>query len=317
MKYALIVDSVGCIPEAEYRSRSLKLLPLAVSFDDVQYMDTFEEKALLPIHSAGRVGVKANSMSITPSADHVRKYLMKNIVNYYDTAIFQTAGQSYTPIYLSCKAVSDSVAAEAKAQRLEQDITTPFRMTSTETKTALAGQGLIALHSDDLLKDGMSLNEFTPFVEEFKGSVKSFLIVRDALYARHRQKMKGNKTVSLPIAVIANTLNVSPITLLQNGELTMLDVKTRGGDNAIDKVLEYCLDRVGEGLLAPLINISVAGDPASLTKLDSYRRLKSKCDIENIKVYVGVMTLAASIQVGPEAVSVGIAPTNQEATLDS
>ncbi len=315
MKYALIVDSVGCIPEQEYRTRPLELLPLSVSFDDVQYLDTFAEKSLLPIHAAGRIGVKSNSMSITPSADDVRKYLMKNIVLKYDVAIFQTAGQAYTPIYLSCRAVSDSVAADAKALRLKENITTPFRMTSTETKTALAGQGLIAIYSDDLLQGGMSLTEFTPLVERFKSQVKSFLVVRDAMYARHRQKLKGNKTVSLPVAIIANALEVSPITLLQDGELTMLDVRTRGADNAIEKVLEYCVARVSEGLLAPLVNVSVAGDPAILTNHSSFKRLENACAGAGIRLYVSVMTLAASIQIGPGAISVGIAPVNQTNTL--
>ena len=315
MKYALIVDSVGCIPEKEFRTRSIKLLPLAVSFNDVKYMDTYEEKALLPIHQAKRIGVESDSMSITPSADDVRKYLMRNIAPKYDVAIFQTAGQAYTPIYLSCKAVSDSIAADAKALRLKEGITTPFRMTSTETKTALAGQGLIVIYSDDLLQGGMSLTEFTPFIEDFKTLVKSFLVVRDAIYARHRQKLKGNKTVSFPVAIMANALQVSPITLLQDSELTMLDVKTRGADNAIEKVLDYCTERVGEGLLAPLINISVAGKPETLTSLSSFKRLQKACDSAQIKLYVGVMTLAASIQVGPGAISVGIAPINQANTL--
>ena len=217
MDYVLIVDSVGCLPETEYRKRSIELLPLAVSFDGVRYLDTYEESVLLSIHSAKRVGVKSNSISITPSADYVRKYLLKNIVDRYDTVIFQTAGQTYTPIYLSCKAVANTCAAEAKAARSKRGIVAPFRVTATETKTALAGQGLITLHSDDMLSTGMSLTEFAPYIERFKSFVQSFLIVDDLMYARHRQKMKGNKTVSLPVAVIAKTLKVSPITLLQNG----------------------------------------------------------------------------------------------------
>jgi fatty acid-binding protein DegV len=135
------------------------------------------------------------------------------------------------------------------------------------------------------------------------------------MYARHRQKLKGNKTVSFPVAILANALQVSPITLLQDSELTMLDVKTRGADNAIEKVLEYCIDRVGEGLLAPLINISIAGDPASLTSLSSFKRLQTACDGAQVKLYIGVMTLAASIQIGPGAISVGIAPINQANAL--
>ena len=266
---------------------------------------------MLPIHAAGRVGIKTDSVSITPSANDVRKYLIRNIAPSFDVAIFQTVGQSYTPIYQSCRTVSESISADAKSIRLEKGITTPFRMTSSDTGTVVAGQGLIALYSDDLLQAGMSLADFTPTIEEFKVLVKTFIIVRDSVYARHRQKQKGNKTVSYPVAVLAKTLQVSPITLAQNQNIDVVDLKTRGFDNALGKVLEYCIDRVREGLLAPLINISIAGDPASLIKNNSYKRLQHVCADAGVKVYVGVMTLGATINVGPGAVSVGIAPVNQ------
>jgi fatty acid-binding protein DegV len=312
MKYAIVMDSVGCIPEKEYNKRSIKLLPLAVRFDGVHYVDSYIEKALIPIHAAKRVGIESDSVSVTPSSDDVRKYLIKEIAPTFDVAIFQTVGQSYTPIFQSCKAVSDSIAADAKATRLKAGITTPFRMTTSDTGTVVAGQGLIALYSDDLLQTGMSLSEFTPLIEDFKALVKTFIVVKDSVYARHRQKQKGNKTVSYPVAVIAKALHVSPITLAQNQKIDVVDLKTRGFDNSLEKVLEYCIDRVREGLLAPLINISVAGDPTTLTKHNSYKRLQHVCHDASIELYVGVMTLGATINVGPGAVSVGIAPSNQD-----
>ncbi len=312
MKYAIVMDSVGCIPEREFRKRAIKLMPLAVRFDGVHYVDSFEEKALIPIHSAGRVGIKTDSVSVTPTADDVRRYLIKHIAPQYDVAIFQTVGQSYTPIYQSCKAVSDSIAADAKATRLEHGVTTPFRMTTSDTGTVVAGQGLIALYSDDLLQTGMSLVDFKPVIEDFKTLVKTFIVVRDSVYARHRQKQKGNKTVSYPVAVVAKALQVSPITLAQNQQIDVIDLSTRGFENAVEKVLEYCIDRVREGLIAPLINISIAGDPTTLTKHNSFKRLQHVCNDADIQLYTGVMTLGATINVGPGAVSVGIAPINQD-----
>ena len=44
MKYAIVTDSVSCMPESEFIHRSFKLLPLAVSFEDVHYLDTISEK---------------------------------------------------------------------------------------------------------------------------------------------------------------------------------------------------------------------------------------------------------------------------------
>lgn len=313
MKYSIIIDSVGCLPEAEFRTRPIELLPLVVTFDGVKYVDTYEEKALVPIHTAGRVGVKSDSVSITPLPEDVRKFMLRNIIQKYDLAVGQTVGQSYTPILNSFRVASDSIAADAKSVRSKLGLTAPFRMTAMETGTVVAGQGLIALYSDDLLQSGMDLNDFKPVIEDFKTMVKTFIIVKDSVYARHRQKQKGNKTISLPVALLANALSLSPITLAQNNKIDVIDLKTRGFESSIEKMLKYCLDRVKEGLVAPLINLSFAGDPALVTAHDSFKKLQQACDDANVKLYIGVMCLAASINTGPGALSIGIAPINQEA----
>ena len=105
MKYAIVTDSVSCMPESEFIHRSFKLLPLAVSFEDVHYLDTISEKALIPMHAAARVGVKANSMSITPTEENIRKFVIEELVPYYDTVFFFTPGSGLTPIYDTCKRV--------------------------------------------------------------------------------------------------------------------------------------------------------------------------------------------------------------------
>ena len=88
-------------------------------------------------------------------------------------------------------------------------------------------------------------------------------------------------------------------------------MKSRGFDNSVNRVLGYCCDRVLDGLVAPLINISFAGDPKSLMHHNNFKRLQHVCDDNGVALYVGVMTLAASINLGPGAMSIGIAPINQ------
>ena len=312
MKYSIVVDSVACLPEQEIKQRGIKVLPLKVTFEDVKYIDTYEEKALLAIHKAGRVGIKSKALSITPTEDDIRDFVLKNVVLNCDLAICQTIAKEYTPIFQAYKSVSDSLAAQAKKVREEKGETIPFRMTSMDTGSLAAGQGLIALHSDNLLRSGVPYSEFKPVIEDFKTLVRSITIVQDPVYIRHRVKQKGNKTVSLPVALIAKALEFAPIANNQNGNIDIIDMKVRGFDKAVERVLEYCVDCVNDGLVAPLVNISFAGDPKALTKHNSYKRLQHACDDAGVTLYVGVMTLAASINLGPGTLSVALAPINQE-----
>lgn len=311
MKYALVLDSVACVPEQELHRRPIKILPLSVSFEGTQYVDTTDEKALVAIHNAGRISVKSNALSITPTADDIRRFILKKVATDYDVAICQTIGKTYTPIYDGYRTVSQSIAADAKHVRAPLGIDSPFRMSVVDTGSLAAGQGLIALHADDLMREGLDITDYRPIIEDFKTLVKAFTIVRDSVYIRHRVKQKGNKTVSLPIALLANALSISPIANNQNGGIDIIDMKNRGFDSSVNRVFGYCSERVIEGLVAPLINISFAGDPKTLIHHSNFKRLQHVCDDHGVALYVGVMTLAASINLGPGAMSVGIAPINQ------
>jgi fatty acid-binding protein DegV len=125
--------------------------------------------------------------------------------------------------------------------------------------------------------------------------------------------LKGNDSLSLPAALIANALKVSPISKLHRNELVMIDVKTRGYSNSVNKVFEFCIEQIANGLAVPMINISVAGDPASLHQYKGFKRLQHECENHGVTLYIGVMTLAGSIQIGCGTVSVGIAPLDQDA----
>jgi fatty acid-binding protein DegV len=312
MKYAFVLDSVACIPEQELNRRPIKILPLTVTFEDISYVDTTEEKTLIAMHNGGRISIKSKALSITPKPEDIRRFILKKVAVDYNVAICQTIGKAYTPIYDGYKTVAQSIAGDAKHIRTPLGIEAPFRMSVFDTGSLAAGQGLIALYADDLMKGGLDFTDYRPIIEDFSTLVKSFTVVRDSIYIRHRVKLKGNKTVSFPVAFIANALSFAPIANNQNSGIDIIDMKSRGFDNSVNRVLGYCSDRVLEGLVAPLINISFAGDPKTLIAHSNYKRLQQVCDKNSVALYIGAMTLAASINLGPGALSIAIAPINQD-----
>jgi len=61
------------------------------------------------------------------------------------------------------------------------------------------------------------------------------------------------------------------------------------------------------------INISIADDPSELENFSEFRKLKKDAEKSDVKLLIGVMSLAASINCGPGTVGMGIAPKNQTA----
>ncbi|MEO0367793.1 MAG: DegV family protein [Pseudomonadota bacterium] len=311
MNYVIVLDSVACLPAEEVESRSIEILPLTIMLEGQKYADTYNEQTLLEIYKTGKIKIGKGTDAFTSTVGEIRKFILEKIVPKYDIAVCQTIAQAISPIYDHYRQVAATIAADSRSVRDTANIEKPFRMTYMSTGTMAAGQGLVALYADDQLSKGMNYIKYKADIEEFKKWVKGYSAIGDIVYGRHRAKIKGNKTVSLPTAWIASALDISPILKNHNEEITPVDM-VRGYSNAVERLLEYCCDRALEGLKTPFINISIAGDPLSLNTYTNFKRLQKVCHDTNTKLLVGVMTLAAAINLGPGCVAVGIAPLERD-----
>ena len=310
MDYVIVLDSVACLPHAEISSRPIKILPLTIMLGGKKYSDTYDEAVLLEIYRHGRIKVGEGTDAFTSTMEEIKRFMLEKIVPNHDFAICQTIAKAISPIYEHYRSVAATIAADSRAIRDQANIERPFRMTYMSTGTLAAGQGLVAIYADDHLSRGMNYIKYKSDIEEFKKNVKGYSAIGDIIYGRHRAKIKGNKTVSLPTAWVASALNICPILKNHNEEITPVDM-IRGYDNAVERLFEYCCDRTLEGLHAPFINISIAGDPATLENYKFYTRLQEVCEKTNTRLMVGIMTLAAAINLGPGCIAVGIAPLDQ------
>lgn len=311
MDYVIVLDSVACLPQSEINARPIKILPLTIMLGGKKYSDTYDEAVLLEIYRHGRIKVGEGTDAFTLTMEEIKRYMLDKIVPNHDFAICQTIAKAISPIHDHYRQVATTIAGDSRAVRDAANNERPFRMTYMSTGTLAAGQGLVAIYADDQLSRGMNYIKYKSDIEEFKKTVKGYSAIGDIIYGRHRAKIKGNKTVSLPTAWVANALNICPILKNHNEVITPVDM-IRGYDNAVERLFEYCCERTKEGLHAPFINVSVADDPATLAKYKNYNKLKEVCEQTKTKLMVGVMTLAAAINLGPGCISVGIAPLDQQ-----
>jgi len=77
-----------------------------------------------------------------------------------------------------------------------------------------------------------------------------------------------------------------------------------GYEKMVNRLLSYACDRIEQGLYLPFVNIFYAGNMSDISYLDQYQRY-------NVTILESVMSLAAGVNYGPQAFSVGIAPRDQ------
>ena len=116
---------------------------------------------------------------------------------YSDYAICQSLSRVASPIFDNFALVSSQISKDARVARNKLGIEQPFRMTSLNSGTTWAGQGLIAIYADIILSKGIELNEYTKVIEKFTKVVRTYAIVRDIFYSRKRAIEKGLKPLVL------------------------------------------------------------------------------------------------------------------------
>lgn len=312
MNYSLILDSVACLPMSEIARRRIEIIPLTIIIHGKRYIDTYEQDTLVGLHRSGLINVQTKAKTISSTESEISRYLTEDIIPNYDVVLCQTLGKAYSPIYENYRSVTFKVAQSAHEMRRDLGIDRPFQMTCMSSSALAAGQGLLALYSDDLMSSGESYNRVKEQIETFKSNIMSFTVVKDPIYTREHAKSKGNETVSYPVAWLADKLDFAPIGNNQNEEVIVIDVKHRGFESSANRVLNYCSEQVVAGLKTPYVNVSYAGDPEVIRGFEGFQALARTCAQYAVTLLLSPMTMGASINLGPGSLSIGIAPENQE-----
>jgi len=312
MKYTLVLDSSAALPEFVLKTRPIKILPITIRIDDNEFPDIVDETQLIDIYKSGKVSVDADIDVVSPNSELISGFILDQIVPEYDFAICQTIAKTVSPIFDNLSAVANNISKESRDIRENLGNDHPFRMTYLSSGTTVAGQGLLCVYADFVLSRGMEYTQYKTQIEKFKRLTKGYLAVKDMVYARHRTKLRGVKTVALPVAVIGKFIGLSPVALNHNETLNVVGMNS-SYEKSVNKLFRYARERVKDGLYFAAINISIADDPSELENFSEFRKLKKDAEKSDVKLLIGVMSLAASINCGPGTVGMGIAPKNQTA----
>jgi len=312
MKYTLVLDSSAALPEFVLRTRPIKILPITIRIDDNEFPDIVDETQLIDIYKSGKVSVDADIDVVSPNSELISGFILDQIVPEYDFAICQTIAKTVSPIFDNLSAVANNISKESRDIRENLGNDHPFRMTYLSSGTTVAGQGLLCVYADFVLSRGMEYTQYKTQIEKFKRLTKGYLAVKDMVYARHRTKLRGVKTVALPVAVIGKFIGLSPVALNHNETLNVVGMNS-SYEKSVNKLFRYARERLRDGLYFAAINISIADDPSELENFSEFRKLKKDAEKSDVKLLIGVMSLAASINCGPGTVGMGIAPKNQTA----
>jgi len=200
-------------------------------------------------------------------------------------------GDTILSIHITAKLSGTYASAIAAADELKDE----FKVIPIDSACGSLGIGLMCREARKLERAGKSVDEIVKYIEGIKYKVRVILTLDTLEYA----KMSGRvKTLQ---AALASLLNVKPIAVLREGDLSMAErVRTRKA--ALDRVIEMAKEEYGEEPV--YLAVVHARDPRSGEGLLE----QAKEHFNHSEAMLGELSISIAANLGPGTVGLILYP---------
>lgn len=313
MRIGIVVDSACDLPADFIERENITILPVTVQIGDAVLADVRNEEATMSFLS-GDTAARAYDADTTPfTVQEVHDLFLSKLVLDYDYVFCITTTRTRSGIYDNAVQASYTILNDYKPVRVAAGNNTPFSLRVIDSQNVFAAVGLLVVEAARLRAAGEAPPKIRARLENLALYTQGYMVVPDLHYLRNRIRKRGDRSVSFFSAAVGTALNIKPILHCNRGETEPV-AKVKGMDPAIDKMFDFAIKRVKEGLMTPTVGVSYGGDLAILQSMASYQRLREACDANNVEVFESVMGLSGLVTVGKGAAVVGFAAESQKFT---
>ena len=201
-------------------------------------------------------------------------------------------GDSILSVHVTAKLSGTYASAVSAAEEVKDE----FKVFPVDSASGSLGIGLMCREARRLERAGKSVEEIVAYIEGIKNRVRVILTLDTLEYA----KMSGRvKTLQ---AALASVLNVKPIAVLRDGDLSMAErVRTRKA--SLERVIEMAKEEYGDRPV--YLAVVHARDPKSGEELleDAKKHFNHK------ETMLGELSISVAANLGPGTVGLILYPT--------
>lgn len=256
----IIVDSTCDLPQNILEEYDIKVMPLNVLINDVEYRD--------------RVDIQT---------DQVYEYMKKGVIprtsQIYPEEIYNTfinyAQKAYDFIYLAfSSALSGTFELAKMVQKKVKSQYPKVNMEVVDSKSGSFATGLMALQAAKLANKGYGISEILEQVNFMIKHIEHVFVISDLSWL-----IRGGR-ISKIAAKTGSILNLRPLLNVQNGRLKVIGV-VRGKKKALRAIVDLVAQRI-KSFPDQIVGISHADDLQ--TAQEVVELLKEKIGISNTMV---------------------------------
>jgi DegV family protein with EDD domain len=305
--FCLVADASCDIPASALAHPQLRVLPVHVFVGDKKISDHRDPTATQRfyrecLNSPSATGGRSEPMTID---EMVAAFNLQLALNF-DEILGVFVASSRSAIYQRAKSAVtrariDSFAARARAGKLAQ-----LQADCVDSQAFFAGYGVQVMDLLDLVDKGAGISDLIARQREIAPQTYAYMAPGDVGYVLQRAALKGDKSVSALAGFAAKALSITPILCGHMGNTEPVGRKL-GKLKAREAVIEMGLRMLkNKLLLSRHICFSYSGKLKDIENMASYQTLCADAAQAGQQVHLIAMSMTASVNVGPDALVLGV-----------
>lgn len=307
MKTAVVIDSACDLPADYIQRHEMYLLPNKLILGDQVLNDHRETDLTLAFHNRHARSRNLKAVIEPCSASAIAELFLDHLVIAHDRAMLMTIAQTRSLLFQNATEASFAIVRGYRERRQRAGLSTPFQLNVLDSKTAFAGQAVLAHEVIRLLQNPeLPFGELRRQAEAFRRYIRCYLLLDDLPRFRRQPSEKAGNGMGFLNYHLGSLLGLKLVVRFVEGESEPA-LKARGFEPALAGLFDLARLEIDQGLRSPLATISYAGDPQWLRQKRAFIEFEHHVRQWGIELMVSVMSATGALYLGPNAVSLAFA----------
>ncbi len=315
LRIGVVTDSAAELPQSALAHPALSVLPVKIQIEGQVLLDR-KDPEVTANFNAKHLNIKTATdvHSKAPSTEEVRDHYLQHLAIDFDHVFGMFVLGSRSPLFKNASDAASDVIAQSMAPRLAQGYKGPLFVEAYDSNNMSDGLSVLVQDALAQVDAEVSPAAMRSRINELVPKLHCYVVPSQLDFLATRAKARGDQSAGALAIAAAKLLGVVPIVLAKRGD-TGPAAKVRGVEKARDHVLKLATREVMRGLKSKFVSLSYSGDPAEISVLSSYQGLVAACAAKGASLSLKAMSPTNSINVGPQALSLGFAAVDHDASL--
>jgi fatty acid-binding protein DegV len=315
LKLGILIDASAEVPASVLANPHVRMLPISIQIDGHHFQDARHAGATRDFNSQ-YLNLRAAevSQSVPPTSEAIADFFADHVALDFDHMFGLFVTSTRSPIFKNAFSAASKAINDTMPLRVNAGIRGPLLVECYDSLNMFTGYGVQVLEALRQFESEPSVANIRANMQRLSKNAYCYLAPGQLDFIVTRARAKGDTSVGAFGKAAAKMLGILPVLRGYQGQ-TSAAAKVRGLPAARTYVFDLARRELARGLLAPFINVSSTCPTDVVLALPGYQQLCNEARAKGVTVSLQEMSPSGSINLGPDAITVGFIAQDHEPTL--